>query len=41
MALGEKQFRTNIRTGIFVSGVCISAIGDFIYLVTINVFVLD
>lgn len=41
MALGEKQFRTNIWTGIFVSGVGISAIGDFIYLVTINVFVLD
>lgn len=36
-----KQFQTNIWTGIFVSGVGVSAIGDFIYLVAINVFVLD
>lgn len=39
--MGTKQFRANIWTGIFVFGVGISAIGDFIYLVAINVLVLD
>lgn len=33
--------QANIWTGILVSGVGVSAIGDFIYLVAINVFVLD
>jgi len=41
MSLRNKQFRDPIWTGIFVTGIAISAIGDFIYLVAINVFVLD
>lgn len=41
MAKKNTRFETNISIGIFVSGVGISAIGDFIYLVAINIFVLD
>ncbi|WDL98581.1 MFS transporter [Alicyclobacillus sp. ALC3] len=41
MAERSSRFRTTIWTTVFVSGVGISAIGDFIYLVAINVFVLN
>jgi MFS family permease len=39
--VGRNQVKVSIWTAIFVSGVGISSIGDFIYLVAINVFVLD
>ncbi|WP_206922202.1 MFS transporter [Alicyclobacillus suci] len=38
---GKFKLKTATRTGIFVSGIGVSAIGDFIYLVAINVFVLN
>lgn len=41
MTPGTKQFQSHIWMGIFVSGVGISAIGDFIYLVAVNILVLD
>ncbi|MCL6455034.1 MAG: MFS transporter [Alicyclobacillus sp.] len=41
MGESRNHVKMHIWTGIFVSGVGISAIGDFIYLVAINVFVLN